>query len=356
MFVGNYIPTIYRVLLVLSALSASVSVAQATGGPWSLQATYQVPLGKKAKLTFGANRALKNVRITLTNASSKWTKTWKLAKTRKGLKRSFAFRVPAGKSSWTAKVQGHANEETLTSTLNFEVISVGPLKVDIAKSGVALDKGQITLTTNTPLRKADLVGFDIQGASVLQTSLDLAEKTGKIILEFEPLKPESIRRIEVKVHDAVGRWVAFRLVAWYVEIPHEDVVFASNKATISPDEADKLNAVVKLIQNEVKSFRKTMGRSDVGLNLKLFVAGCTDTVGSDVDNLKLSRARAKAIGMYFKKRGVEAPIFFEGYGEKLLAKKTADNVDEPENRRAIYILTNTQPSGLDRPGRRWHSL
>ena len=353
---NKYLQHHHSLFLSFLMLIGSVSLAHAEGGPWSLKATYQVPLGKKANLSFGANRPLKRLSIELTGPDSKWNKSWSIAKARKGKKRSFSFSVPAGRSSWTARVRGHAKDETLTSTLNFEVISVGPLKVDIAKSGVTLDKGRITLQTNTPLTKAHLMGFDVQGAQVLKASLELSEKTGDVVLEFDPLKPEAIRRIEVKVFDSVGRWVAFRLVAWYVEIPHDDVIFASNEATVSPHEANKLGAVVKLIQSEVSAFRKTMGRSDVGLDLKLFVAGCTDTVGSEADNLTLSRARAKAIGSYFKKSGVEAPIFYEGYGEKLLAKPTADNVDEPQNRRAIYILTNTQPAGLEQPRRRWRSL
>ena len=33
------------------------------------------------------------------------------------------------------------------------------------------------------------------------------------------------------------------------------------------------------------------------------------------------------------------PIYFQGFGEEVLAKPTPDETDEPLNRRALYILS-----------------
>ena len=125
---------------------------------------------------------------------------------------------------------------------------------------------------------------------------------------------------------------------------------------VKPAEAKKLDVVVNTIKAEIAAFRKTLGRNDVGFNLKLYVAGCTDTVGSETDNLALSRSRARAIATYFRRSGITSTILYEGYGEKLLAVPTTDNVAEAKNRRAVYILTNTKPTGFDKPGHRWRTL
>ncbi|MEE2756660.1 MAG: OmpA family protein [Myxococcota bacterium] len=338
-------------LAILCALSIS---AHADGSPWSISATYQVKPGQKAKLTLGANQALQKVSVSLKGPKSESTASF--ASMKPGSKRTISFKVPMGRTNWVADIKAKIGSETVTSTFKFEIVSVGPLQIQLSKQGVKLDKGIITVSSNTPLEKAELVGFNIQGDQIVDDSVSLNEATGSVDIRFDALDPKTVRRIELKVHDHVGRWRAFRLVAWYVEIPHDDVIFGSGQANIEPQEAKKLAAVVNLIQKEIKAFRTTLGRSDVNFDLKLFVAGCTDTVGSEQDNLMLSRKRAKAIAGYFRSQGIDSPIFYEGYGEKMQAVSTADNVDEEKNRRAIYILTNTQPSGFESPGRRWRAL
>ncbi len=340
--------------LCIALIGLSIGPVQAEGSPWSVSATYDVKPGQKAKLTLTANETLKTVKIRLTGPAGESKKSFAVIK--RGTKRTISFKAPIGRTSWNASIKASLGSETITSTFKFEIVSVGPLRIDLNKQGVKLDKGTITIKSNTPLDKAELVGFNIQGDQILDESVPLNDKDGYVDIRFDSLDPKNVRRIELKVHDHVGRWRAFRLVAWYVEIPHDDVIFESGKANIKPGEAQKLNAVVSLIQNEIKAFRTTLGRSDVNFDLKLFVAGCTDTVGSEQDNLILSRQRAKAIASYFRSQGVDAAIFYEGYGEKMQAVPTADNVDEQRNRRAIYILTNTQPAGFDGPGRRWRSL
>ena len=79
-------------------------------------------------------------------------------------------------------------------------------------------------------------------------------------------------------------------------------------------------------------------------------------MGSAQDNLTLSRARAKTIATYFRKKAVNAQIFYDGFGEKILATATGDNVPEAKNRRAIYILTNVKPRGIAKAHHPWKRL
>ena len=341
-------------LLILACLWGVPSALAQT--PWSVEATYNVPVGKMGKLTFKPNIALASLKMTLSNDSSVNPQLFSTKRLGVGQSKVFSFKVPEGRTVWTALFQASTKDSALNSTFKFEVISVRPLRVNLEKSGVDLVKGRLHIKTNQALMNASLRGFNPQGELVLDANVDLPQRTGVIPIDFTPLGDNDLRRMEIKVTDAVGRWIGFRLVAWYVEIPHDDVIFQTGSASVEPSEAGKLDAVVKRVKAEVQAFRKTLGRQDVGLNLKLYVVGCTDTVGSPTDNLNLSRRRARSIAEYFRQRGVSAPIFYEGYGEGLLAIATGDNVEEAKNRRAIYVLTNTEPSDYSQSGRRWYPL
>ena len=83
--------------------------------------------------------------------------------------------------------------------------------------------------------------------------------------------------------------------------------------------------------------------TDLG-KITLFVIGHTDTMGSTDHNLALSRKRARAIAAWFKAHGLKSPIAYEGLGKSALLVKTADQVDEPRNRRVDYILALDPPA------------
>lgn len=69
------------------------------------------------------------------------------------------------------------------------------------------------------------------------------------------------------------------------------------------------------------------------------IVGYTDTVGSDADNQKLSERRAAEIKKALVALGLPVQdARTTGRGEHDLAKPTADNVDEPENRRVEVVL------------------
>jgi outer membrane protein OmpA-like peptidoglycan-associated protein len=81
---------------------------------------------------------------------------------------------------------------------------------------------------------------------------------------------------------------------------------------------------------------------DLG-RITLFIAGHTDTRGQPQHNFELSRNRARAIAAWFKQRGLGVPIAYEGFGETAPKVKTADEVDEAQNRRVDYLLAVEPP-------------
>jgi len=145
-----------------------------------------------------------------------------------------------------------------------------------------------------------------------------------------------VARVEVQSFDTEGASYTYKLTPWSVSIPHEEVNFATDSAVITPAEAPKLEASLKLINDALAKHRET-GEA------KLFLVGHTDTVGNQAHNLKLSQARAQSISTWFRKRGVRIPIYYEGLGEQSLLVQTPDETDEPRNRRCEYILRDSSP-------------
>ena len=158
--------------------------------------------------------------------------------------------------------------------------------------------------------------------------------------------------LELRVTAADGARAGVRLVPWSIHVPHKEVVFESGKADIRPSEEPKLDAAYQRIADEVGRARKAV--PDVPV--KLFIAGYTDTVGTDADNRKLSLARAKAIATWFRDRGLPLPIAYAGFGEEVLRVKTPDETDNEANRRADYIVGFEEPLIARGVHAQWYKL
>jgi len=116
-----------------------------------------------------------------------------------------------------------------------------------------------------------------------------------------------------------------------VRLP-DGVTFATGSADINPGFYDSLNSIAEsLIQYP---------------NSLIDVYGFTDTTGSDATNQRLSEQRADTVANYLAARGVaRSRIATRGYGESYdyLRVKTADNVNQPLNRRVeIKIIPISQ--------------
>jgi outer membrane protein OmpA-like peptidoglycan-associated protein len=91
--------------------------------------------------------------------------------------------------------------------------------------------------------------------------------------------------------------------------------------------------------------------------INLYVGGFTDTVGSAATNRALSQRRARAIAAWFRSAGFSAPVYYQGFGEDGLAVPSGDEVDEPANRRAAYIIAaQPPPISSTLPGDSWTAL
>ena len=150
--------------------------------------------------------------------------------------------------------------------------------------------------------------------------------------------------MDLKVIDVANFHVGMQVTPFSIDIPHDDVEFASGKHAIKPPEEPKLRATLGHIH-------KALASHGTLLTLRLYIGGCTDTVGPKGSNQSLSERRARSIAAWFRKNGVDIPTFYKGYGEERLAVPTPDDTDEPRNRRAEYVLSSLSP-----PGGGWKKL
>jgi len=104
-----------------------------------------------------------------------------------------------------------------------------------------------------------------------------------------------------------------------------DVTFDTGAAVLKP----QAMAALDKLATTITDFNSTV----------IHVVGHTDSVGTDATNQSLSERRAASVANYLASRGVPVQrIRQEGRGERELLIRTADNVNEPRNRRVDIVL------------------
>jgi outer membrane protein OmpA-like peptidoglycan-associated protein len=209
-----------------------------------------------------------------------------------------------------------------------------------------LDKSKVDLAGHQLELRMSLPPARVEIRVVSETNEVLAEEThdftgrdagSALMVTWSPASAAPVARIDLKAYDTTGGFAGIAVVAWSLSIPHEEVVFRTDSAEIDALERPKLEASLQKIAAALRAHRVDFGRPT------LFIAGHTDTVGSDAHNLKLSQARAQAIARWFRAHGVGIAVAYEGFGEFAPAVQTPDNTDEPRNRRVDYILSIDEP-------------
>jgi outer membrane protein OmpA-like peptidoglycan-associated protein len=217
------------------------------------------------------------------------------------------------------------------------------LKVQVDKGRIDLKQHRLEVKMSHPAGKVKIEVYAESDALIADEEQDFPGRPAgtPLIVTWTPTSDAAVARIEVRAYDAQGSWVGVEIAPWFVPIPHEDVNFKTGSAEIEDPETPKLEAAHAKL-DEVLTKDKAAGGMHPGITL--YIAGHTDTVGSASHNLKLSQDRARAIAAWFRKRGVRLPISYEGFGETSPEVKTADNVDEPRNRRVDYVLSDGPPT------------
>jgi outer membrane protein OmpA-like peptidoglycan-associated protein len=153
-----------------------------------------------------------------------------------------------------------------------------------------------------------------------------------------------VLKVTLRCRDVDGFSNGLELSPWQIEIPHEDVRFATGRWNVEPSEVGKVDQAVTQIATTLRRYSSV-------LELRLFISGHTDTVGEAAFNRRLSEKRARSIARLFRQRGVSIPIAWYGAGEDEQRVVTPDATPEPRNRRTRYLLAVHPPAG-----RRWLAL
>jgi outer membrane protein OmpA-like peptidoglycan-associated protein len=224
----------------------------------------------------------------------------------------------------------------------------GQLAVDLSRASANVKERTLAIRVSGTVERAEITAYGARKVILGQTEVELSGGPGEIEVPWVG-DPADVVLLDVTLHSG-NAWAGFTYSPWFLDIPHDDVLFESNSADIPSSEEYKLRRTLGDLQEVLEKYGEIVP-------VKLYIAGCTDTVGDGAHNRDLSTRRARAIGRWLRANGYDKPIFFHGFGEGLPAVSTGDGVDEARNRRALYMVgANPPPAGSGVPSVRWSAL
>jgi outer membrane protein OmpA-like peptidoglycan-associated protein len=227
-------------------------------------------------------------------------------------------------------------------------VYAGRLEVDLSGASADLENRTITVSVNQSVDHAEIKAIGAHKRVFDERTIQLGEGPGDISIPWTG-DPSEVVLLDVTLH-AGNAWSGFTYSPWFVNIPHDDVVFGSGSSDVDVDQVQKLQDLLAEVHGLVQKYGEVVP-------VKLYIGGCTDTVGSREGNARLSRERARSIGAWLRTSGLDIPVFFHGFGEGWLAVPTADGVDNVLNRRAVYMVgANPPPASAGVPRGRWSAL
>ncbi|MGC6508758.1 MAG: OmpA family protein [Myxococcota bacterium] len=224
----------------------------------------------------------------------------------------------------------------------------GLLSVDLSTAQADMENNLFKVSVSGAVESAEVITYGAKKAMIDRSRYNIQSGPGVIEIPWKGDKDEVVL-IDVTL-EGINAFAGFTYSPWYLDIPHQEVLFDSNSANIADSEYWKL-------ESTLSDLKDTLDKYGSVVPVKLFIGGCTDTVGDQSHNQNLSMARARAIAQWLRAHGYTHPIFYYGFGENLLAVNTGDGVDEVKNRRAIYIVSsNPPPASSGIPNVRWKEL
>ena len=215
----------------------------------------------------------------------------------------------------------------------------GGLSVDYASVKADRKKQEIKVDVSAKVTSAEIIAYGAHKAVLEEQSVSVSGGPGTITLPWVGDVDDTVL-LDITLRNS-DSFAGFTYSPWVLNVPHQDVLFESNSATIDDSEEWKMEATLKQLTDVLDKYGSVVP-------VKLYIAGCTDTVGDAASNKSLSNQRAKAISDWLRSHGYDQPIYYYGFGESLLAIPTGDNVDELGNRRVLYIVTSDVPHDLPR--------
>jgi uncharacterized protein (TIGR03382 family) len=341
----------------LSTLAGAL-LALLLDGPFNYEFSRVTDEKSQAYVILRANQDLKEMEVTITG--DRQTIRKKIPPLKAGKEFKVAWTQNGDNSAYELKIVSSEGE----ANANFEVArgagkpsggggaggggGVGKVTAMATASDLLYDH-KAAYTTTFEVSGYEFKVYNTDGDVIFSDSGSGGWKAGeRIDLKWD--SGDDVFLVKVRFEGAQGQYGEHILAPMAIEIPHTEVVFDSGKAIIKGEQSPKLDEAAAVAMHKlasVENAKKAVGNllEGAGYVPKLFISGYTDTVGKPGDNQKLSEQRAKAIADYFHSKGVWSEIYYTGMGEKGLRVQTADSVDEEKNRRAVYVISFSPPTG-----------
>lgn len=319
------------VALLLVALAPQARAADQEPLSWAHRLTEE-----GVEVEFTAYQELTQIEVIATNQQTRRTATFKKRVMQPGEAWTVRLRKPDRATEYRMDFRGVMGTQTFEGYYTFTIGGETPPDFSAPYTQFEGRQNVLHLVPDKAIERVQVRARGEQGQILTDFERVIQAAAGSTVkLEFETASP--VLDVDITMITSSGARRSYRYTPWSFRTESSGLNFDTGSATIHPSDLKKLTQVYEEIQKAVQ---------DVGefVDLQLYIGGYTDTVGSERTNDALSRRRAISIAQFMKERGVSVPIYIQGFGERALAVPTADNVDEPANRRAVFIVRAGAPS------------
>lgn len=301
------------------------------------------------EVVFTSHAELTHIEAVATNLRTKRSSTFSKRALQDGEHWRVRLRKPSVQTDYRVEFKGRVDDQQFNGHYNFSVGEEPPPDFTVQHAKFEGTKSELRLVPDRAVTQVRLVARGERGQTIVEFERQVNARAGSVVnLDFE--SPERVLDVDVTMSTTSGAHRSYRYTPWSFETESSGLNFETGSATIHESDIQKLNTVYAEIQDAVKSVGKHV-------DLKLYIGGYTDTVGSSSSNEALSKQRATSIARFMKAKGVSVPIYIQGFGERVLAVQTRDNVANAANRRAVFIVrANTPPRSELFPSSRWERV
>lgn len=242
---------------------------------------------------------------------------------------SFFNVSPKGDSAYFSSTSGSLGKS--------DIFSIAMPKGAKPEALIAVRGKVIDATSRVPV-EADIIYEDLETGAVAGTARSApSDGSYRVTLKggvyygvraqtagYYPLSSELDAR-GLEDYKEIERDLELSPIVVNVAIRLNNVFFDSGKWDLRPESFPELDRLTDFMRTNAQ--------------MEIHIAGHTDDIGKDADNLTLSRKRAEAVRTYVVTRGIgEGRMTFEGYGEtKPLSANTTDD-GRQRNRRVEFTI------------------
>ncbi len=259
--------------------------------------------------------------------------------TKAGKTLTFDLKQPEGEFRYDCEARGFygtGDDEYFDLPMRFSAFLGGAMTITIPRETIDRQTSTLIATSDRAITRAEIKVYTPDGLSH-EGSEELGDNEPGDDITVSWVGGDDVLRLDITLYDKWGFYVFEQIFPWSLEIPHDDVHFDTGSHAITETEMPKVVRAYADIDEVVRRYSAIV-------EVQLFVAGYTDTVGDRDSNKGLSERRARSIAEALRGKGFKGKIFYQGFGESGLKVATDDSVDEILNRRAVYLLASKPPT------------